>query len=90
MSPQGHSSFPCPNCGAEVARGRLACPECGSDANTGWKDDEEVEYQAVALPEDGAGAGSSEARPARSRSRAWRVAVLFALVLAVFLAVVLR
>jgi hypothetical protein len=41
----------CPHCGAEVAAGRLACPECGSDAATGWKSSEEIDYQAVELPD---------------------------------------
>ena len=41
----------CPNCGAEVRRGKLACPECGSDAETGWKDSEEIDYQSVEIPD---------------------------------------
>lgn len=43
----------CPECGAQFRAGRLACPECGSDAETGWKDEEEVQYQSVELPEEG-------------------------------------
>lgn len=41
----------CPECGAEFPLGRLACPECGSDAETGWKDEEEIQYQAVEIPD---------------------------------------
>ena len=41
----------CPECGAEFPRGRLACPECGSDAETGWKDEEEIQYQAIEIPD---------------------------------------
>lgn len=43
--------FECPQCGALFRAGRLACPECGSDAETGWKDAEEIDYQAVDLPD---------------------------------------
>lgn len=42
----------CPHCGATFAAGRLACPECGSDAGTGWKSGEEIDYQSVDLPDD--------------------------------------
>ncbi|HLU40028.1 MAG TPA: hypothetical protein VK081_11615 [Planctomycetota bacterium] len=45
----------CPQCGAEVPAGRLACRECGSDASTGWKSAEEIDYQAVELPDEGGG-----------------------------------
>ncbi len=41
----------CPACGAEFKQGRLACPECGSDANTGWKSQEEIDYQSIDIPE---------------------------------------
>jgi len=42
----------CPNCGAAFPAGRPACPECGSDRETGWLSGEEIDYQAVPLPED--------------------------------------
>lgn len=42
----------CPECGAEFPAGRLACPECGSDAETGWKDEDEIQYQSIDLPEE--------------------------------------
>ena len=41
----------CYECGAEFRRGRLACPECGSDAETGWKDETEIQYQSVEIPD---------------------------------------
>ena len=41
----------CPHCGASFPEGRLACPECGSDAETGWKSSEEIDYLSVELPE---------------------------------------
>ena len=41
----------CPNCGHTFPADRLSCPECGSDAETGWKPPDEIEYQSVELPE---------------------------------------
>ena len=41
----------CPECGARFPHGRLACPECGSDAETGWKDEEEIQYQSIDIPD---------------------------------------
>lgn len=41
----------CPECGAVFPHGRLACPECGSDAETGWKNEEEIQYQSVEIPD---------------------------------------
>ena len=60
----------CPHCGAVIAAGRLACPECGSDASTGWKSAEEIDYQAVELPDD-----ESDPR-ARSRGMLWLMVLL--------------
>ena len=48
----GRDLASCPECGAEYPAGRLACPECGSDAETGWKDEEEIQYQSIDLPND--------------------------------------
>jgi len=48
----GRDLASCPECGAQFPAGRLACPECGSDAETGWKDEEEVQYQSVDLPDE--------------------------------------
>ncbi|MGE0143028.1 MAG: hypothetical protein AB7I19_04960 [Planctomycetota bacterium] len=41
--------FECPQCGAVVRGGRTSCRECGSDARTGWKTSEEIDYQATDL-----------------------------------------
>ncbi len=41
----------CPECGAEFRKGRLACPECGSDAQTGWKSEEDIQYESVEIPD---------------------------------------
>lgn len=30
--------FLCPNCGAEVRKGKAACPACGSCDETGWSE----------------------------------------------------
>ncbi len=61
----------CPNCGESFSARRLACPECGSDANTGWKDADEIDYQAVDLPDD-----TSAPAPGRSRAMWWLLAVM--------------
>lgn len=53
----------CPHCGAVFAAGRLACPECGSDAATGWQNADEIDYQAVELPDGGA---ATSHRPRRA------------------------
>lgn len=50
MSKQREAST-CPHCGERVPAGRLACPECGSDANTGWQDQEEIDYTSVDIPD---------------------------------------
>ena len=41
----------CPHCGVLVRVGRLACPSCGSDASTGWKSEEEIDYQSIEIPD---------------------------------------
>ena len=43
--------FACPNCGADVAVGAKVCRECGSDASTGWKGQDEIDYAQVDLPD---------------------------------------
>jgi hypothetical protein len=48
---RGSAQQECPHFGATFPSGRPACPECGSDANTGWKEADEIDYQAVDLPE---------------------------------------
>ena len=65
----------CYECGAEFRRGRLACPECGSDAETGWKDETEIQYQSVEIPDY-----YEEERPnTRISVRLYYVAALLAL-----------
>ena len=69
----------CPECGTEFRRGRLACPECGSDAETGWKSEEEIEYQSVQIP-DTYEELVGETRPRRRvRSIVYFVAAILAL-----------
>jgi len=76
----------CPECGAEFRAGRLACPECGSDAETGWKDEEEVQYQSVELPEK---EGSGHGRPPGPRVRYLTLAIMLA-ILGMLVVIVLR
>lgn len=44
-------TFECPNCGADVYVGAKVCRECGSDASTGWRSSEEVDYQSIDIPD---------------------------------------
>jgi hypothetical protein len=73
----------CPNCGEPLRRGARACPECGSDERTGWRSAEDLDYEAVDLPEDVdyedvlAQEGLAP-RPA-THKRAWLVLVAIAL-----------
>jgi len=41
----------CPHCGETFRAGKAACPHCGSDADTGWADADEIEYQSVEIPD---------------------------------------
>lgn len=71
----------CPNCGTRFKADRLACPECGSDANTGWRDADEIDYQSVEIPdtyEEWANAGQDR-RPLWPRIVAAVVIVAFVL-----------
>ena len=43
--------FECPHCGAPVRAGRLSCRSCGSDLRTGWKSEEDLEYESVEIPD---------------------------------------
>ncbi len=90
MSKKKPRSFECPNCGAEVAANARACRECGSDANTGWKHGDELDYQSVEIP-DGYG-GEFDSKPSRSALLSRRAVAVVALVvaLALILAVLLR
>lgn len=51
--------FECPNCGADVRVGAKVCRACGSDASTGWKSSEEIDYQSIDIP-DGYGPEDEE------------------------------
>jgi hypothetical protein len=44
-------TFECPNCGADVYVGAKVCRECGSDASTGWRSSEEIDYQSIDIPD---------------------------------------
>jgi zinc-ribbon domain len=84
MARRARSSFPCPNCGAEVRAGARSCPECGSDDETGWSDD--VMYDGLDLPDPGPGEdegahGGAARRPRKTvAARAYRIAALLILV----------
>ena len=67
MAPRARETFPCPHCGADVAVGKRVCRECGSDADTGWQDDAEIDYQSVDIP-DGYGP-DDDSTQLSSRSR---------------------
>jgi hypothetical protein len=70
----------CPHCGHTFPAGRLSCPECGSDAETGWKSPEEIDYESVELPEWDEGPGAEgEVR------RAGRLGLVLLLVLVLVL-----
>ena len=74
----------CPHCGARFPAGRLACPECGSDAETGWRPAEDLDYESVELPEEETRWSPDGPAPsARSGSATWLVAVLLAFALVV-------
>ncbi len=76
----------CPNCGAEFPAGRLACPECGSDAETGWRDAEEIEDRSTEIP-DAWPPDDGSPTPGR-RAFPWFVAAALALLAAVVLALI--
>ena len=72
----GRDLASCPECGAEYPAGRLACPECGSDAETGWKDEEEIQYQSIDLPNDD---WSSQGKPGAFYGRYLTIALILAI-----------
>ncbi|MEZ5963535.1 MAG: hypothetical protein R3F56_06785 [Planctomycetota bacterium] len=51
----------CAHCGHLFRAGRPACPECGSDASTGWKSSDDIDYLSVELPDDAPLAPSANA-----------------------------
>ncbi len=76
----------CPHCGATFPRGRLACPECGSDARTGWKSQEDIDYESVDIPDYW---GEDPPAPRGGLSRRMMAVVAVIVVLAFVLAFVL-
>ncbi|MCR9244168.1 MAG: hypothetical protein NXI31_03995 [bacterium] len=74
--------FACPHCGADVLAGSKACKACGSDAETGWQDEAEIEYQSLEIP-DGWGPENETALPTNAGKRWWVpvIAIVVALLL---------
>ncbi|MBK9384565.1 MAG: hypothetical protein IPN34_07070 [Planctomycetes bacterium] len=76
------------------ARAR-ACRECGSDAETGWRDEEELFLQSIELPEFDeedyrAAVGELRGRPgASTRKPRWVIWVAWILLVALVLLFVL-
>jgi hypothetical protein len=77
----------CPHCGAALRPGARACPACGSDDRTGWRPAEDLDHEAVELPEEVdyddflEREGLAPARPGGRRLWIAAVALLVALVL---------
>ncbi len=42
--------FPCPHCGEDIPEEATSCPYCGSDAETGWLNENEIDYHSLDLP----------------------------------------
>jgi len=64
--PAPHLHRTCPYCGSPLPPKALACPECGSDENTGWKSEEDIEFEALDLGDP----------PHAGLSRTWRIVIL--------------
>lgn len=83
--------FECPHCGADVPIGSAACRECGSDTETGWQDQEEIDYRSLDLPEGYAGDRSDHPGATLTTRRSpWFYVVALVLVAAMVVAFVLR
>jgi hypothetical protein len=80
----GRDLATCPECGTEFRKGRLACPECGSDAETGWKDEAEVQYQSVELPDEEWRMEPGTASQSPSKRWFWIAAILAILAMLIF------
>ncbi len=80
----GRDLVTCPECGAEFREGRLACPECGSDAETGWKDETEVQYQSVELPDEEWRMEPGAPAPSSNNRWFWIAAILAILAMLIF------
>lgn len=73
----------CPHCGSHFKAGRPACPDCGSDASTGWRDPEDLDYLSVELPDD-------LQDPVRGgKGLGWPARILIGLMIAAMIALVL-
>ncbi|MCU0609175.1 MAG: zinc ribbon domain-containing protein [Chitinispirillaceae bacterium] len=77
---------PCPHCGEDIRKDASACPHCGSDDQTGWS--EKTYLDGIELPDDIdyeelRENEFDELKPASGKS--FRIAVVAAVVLAVFL-----
>lgn len=51
MSAKRRPTQRCALCGSVFRGGRLACPECGSDAETGWRSDEDLDHAGADIPD---------------------------------------
>jgi hypothetical protein len=71
----------CPHCGAAVPRRARACPECGSDDRTGWAPEDEIDYQAVDLPDEYDPGDWQEQEEGRKAARGGRLVVVMLIVL---------
>jgi hypothetical protein len=71
----------CPHCGATVPKRARACPECGSDDRTGWAPEDEIDYQAVDLPDEYDPDVWGEEEEARKAARGGRLVVVILVIL---------
>jgi uncharacterized membrane protein YvbJ len=42
---RARGTFSCPACGDQVPEGSLACRSCGSDDRTGWRRDDDEDFE---------------------------------------------
>jgi hypothetical protein len=84
-------SVPCPHCGEEIRRDALSCRHCGSDAQTGWS--EVADMNLGDLPDEGdyeEGLKREGFRPAKGGGKGWWMAATSLVLIALFLAWMLR
>lgn len=83
----------CPNCGESLPRNAKFCRECGSDAKTGWRSSEDIEYDSIELPEQGDYEEFLQREGLQTRGvqkgRRWIFLVALILILALFLSLLL-